>query len=335
LIPGIFWDKNLGSSYIMIYIAPPATGLFDNLFFLLLPREEWTLNTFKLINTYNLILGTLIFLCFAVIIIQLATPAGVFQLAIPLVCVGIKKGSRVCGEAIIDKLSAACGYDGRSFESGISLYYYGMWAVCYSMLMARAQTPFILFVVCATRVGVLCFNVVYSRYLFNQVETENSESKKRIFGLGKTNFGVGEYFREQGMQHITDLMAPLLFLVASTIIFFYNNKDHYYMFECFDFASWSKPVTYVAIQLMVVIVSIVLEMQYYACAYGEDVFHLAIKIMSLNLKEQWKHTFPCMVALSCLFTSCFFLKHDGVEALKHLGQGIGECQGNATMFELW
>jgi len=134
---------------------------------------------------------------------------------------------------------------------------------------------------------------------------------------------IYEWSMEKANAHFAMLAAPIYFCLALSVIHWLGpNKYDYYMFECFDDAHVITALMYAVIVflwgLMIMCVDV-------AKVHGLDGAGIMIHGCTKHFKSRKDNYIVTGAFIGAVFTSCLYIKHDGVSMLQDFAEGVANC----------
>ena len=109
---------------------------------------------------------------------------------------------------------------------------------------------------------------------------------------------------------------------AISIIYRYRNTAHYFLYECFNDELLERAVLFACVQFGCQLLIVLVETLQYRRRGLSSAMLLAAQS---RLWEDADHSVTALIFAMCIYTSCFFVKHDGLALLHQLGDGLGKC----------
>eukprot|EP00928_Gymnodinium_smaydae_P081752 TRINITY_DN65216_c0_g1_i1.p1 TRINITY_DN65216_c0_g1~~TRINITY_DN65216_c0_g1_i1.p1 ORF type:complete len:508 (+),score=58.30 TRINITY_DN65216_c0_g1_i1:67-1590(+) len=314
------FGENLENSYVMLYIAPASTALFDFSFPLFLPKSERCRKVFMVINEYNGICNMPIFVLIGCVALNgylqsLNWPALIKSAIVPALLSLLRLLIATVGRARINGGWEKLGYPKRFDECGVSFHINGLFEFSRLMLLPAASS---VWSVISILVGE-CINVFTSIIILRRRFSADAAIQGRELSVRSH-----VYLRVQ--YHLLALVTPPMFIVAFTTLIRGFNTRQYFLYECFlepGFDGDGRAIsvyTYAIVMWVVrgclLIVEFVVLQRVNALAFVADAL-----TFFLRRRPQLICTSTCFIGM--LFTSCWLIKHDGIGALAY----ITDCSG--------
>ena len=350
IVAAFAWKERMGVSYAMVYCAPVTMGAIDFLFFLWLPKAERNKKTFGLIANYDALCGMPILLIFVPIFLKMYVAHPVTDVVVPVVIIpAIKIGLYVATNKVLSNDMNKCQLDGTVARSGVELYFHALINLALVMLYPGSKSALILGGVIFAELGLMQFSL----WRFDRARKAGGGGKS--VGGGKTTAKAAAaakaadspwrapsadaratavaqlaalppraltLLRQRAMAHFTTLAVPVVFASAISIIVRYRNTAHYFLYECFNDELLERAVVFALIQFGAQLVIVIAETLQYRKRGLSAAMLLACQS---RLREDADHSVTALIFAMCIYTSCFFVKHDGIQMLEQLGNGIGMC----------
>jgi len=322
------WEASLSSSYLMIYMAPVACTIFDVLFVAGVSAEELDsmgVTTGELMGmiatNYSPLTGLPVLLLFLPVVLMIWNANTYTNLLVPLVIMPLQ--GKVVAYTTEKVMMAKVKQFGLSFcpleDTGICNYHS---VICrFAVLM--------LFPVCTWDViaAVVIYDVssaIYTTYrlriLFNSDEDSAVTTPEESHTSALNTACVGMY-----MQQVTDICSPILFCVSISVIYYGGNLNHYYIYQCYTDQTYHTAMLFGAIDLAKTILILIVQYILLRATVGP---HQRLLFLQCCIEKLHDNSFLMLFQLAsvgALFTSCFFLKHDGIALLGGLETGVGRC----------
>lgn len=113
------------------------------------------------------------------------------------------------------------------------------------------------------------------------------------------------------MGHIPGLAAPVIYLVHTTLIRTYINKDHYFIYRCSAGIDWEQQEWVMVVLLLLRLALVQLELLYCLTRSRRDVA-MVLRGGIESLSKHFAYVTFCLAFAATLFTSCFIIRHDGL-----------------------
>lgn len=208
------WGSNLGRSYNMMYFAPVVLTTYDLLFFFIfLPESEKTFAALRMIFVYSNICSVPIILLFIPVVVKIMFESVWVELALPLLIFPLMKtGLGRIAEKVMKHELNNCGYDTELGASGFELHLELIFQMGLVMLFPGEEEPFVLYAILIQDVAIAAWTMW--RLSHSNLDSEATTNKLARFHV---EFDVPL------------VLAPLIFVVMFTIIFFGWNTAHYHV----------------------------------------------------------------------------------------------------------
>ena len=300
---GLYWGAAMENSLVLFYGAPVAFTLVDCAwFFIMLPRSRRSLWTFASVATLNVLL------CLPILLLFVPTVTGVvLERMVPDTLGGtvLLWTHDICVPTLVELL----------FTTALSTLL--PWVLRRAGLLGVSVLE-------ATELHLIC---VFEASLVMGVFGHPFQVIGVIFIL--SIFFTAKRLRdayEDGdpdelylswMGHIPGLAAPFIYLVHTTLIRTYINKDHYFIYRCTSGIDWAEKEWVMLILLLMRLALVQLELLYCLTRSRRDVA-MVLRGGIESLSKHFAYVTFCLAFAATLFTSCFIIKHDGL-ALMFVG----------------
>ena len=346
---GLAWKERMAVSYAMVYCAPVTMAAIDFIFyFFWLPQRERNKQTFGIVFNYDGLCGMPILLIFVPIFMKMYFAHAVTDVVVPVIVIPLLKiGLNAATHNVLTKDVQACKLDGAVARSGLELYFECLVNVALVMLYPGSKSALILVGVIVAELGLMQLSL----WRFDRAARSKEAGGAPVNKVGgpSPSGGAGSLawrapsadaraqavaqldalpnealtlLRQRAMAHFTTLAVPVVFSVAILIIVRYRNTDHYYLYECFDDRLLERAITFALIQFGAQLVIVFVEVFQYRRRGMSASMLLACQS---RLWEDAEHSVTALIFAMCIYTSCFFVKHDGIQILEQLGDGLGKC----------
>ena len=120
--------------------------------------------------------------------------------------------------------------------------------------------------------------------------------------------------------------GPVAYVVMLTIIYNHTNTQHYYIYRCFDDKNYRWAVLFGVIYCFLELVLDLFEVWCYSNLMGSDEVLKLLKSGDRDVSNNAVFIVASVGCVAALFTSCFFVQHDGIALLGTMEKGIGNCK---------
>ena len=295
---GLLWGANMERSFVLYYGAPIAFTLVDCAwFFLLLPRARRSLWTFLCMGTLNVLL------CMPILLLFVPTV---------LAAVIVQHISDDAGRTVL------LWMNGLIVPTSIGLLFGKLLAALLPRILRRAG----LLGMSVSQATMLHIKTVFEASLVMRVFGDSLQVVGVIF-LVSAFFTVSrlrdahqdpDALYLSWMAHLPGLAAPIVFLVHTTVIRMYVNRDKYFIYRCSSGIDWEEKMFLMLAILLVRLALLQLELFYCLWRSRRDI----AMVLRGGIESLWKHlgyVTLCIAFASTLFTSCFIIMHDGLNYL--------------------
>jgi hypothetical protein len=299
---GLIWGKNLERGYHMLYIPPILITIMDLIFYYaFLPEQEQTSEAFKMIFVYSQQCSGPVIMLFIPVVLKSMFDSVAMEIALPIIMTLMKEGLYHAANDAMEAELANCGYDGQMKSCGFDLHLEIMFQMGFLMMFPGEEEPLVLYT-------ILILDIVYGAWTLWCVSHSDLTDEETFTDMT----------RRRAECDLPLICAPFLFLVMFTIIYFGWNTEHYHVYNCFDDSTYFSTIEFAAmhcgLQLLIFFIGNVL-----AHNSHQSSFLLMLKEQRTIIKQEMLPMTVNIAATSCLFTSCFFLKHDGLDFLSYMG----------------
>jgi len=291
-ITSLVWGTDVGESYHMLYVAPTVFTIFDAIFFFVfLPENERTTEAFRMIIVYSIACSSPIILLFIPVLVKIMFDSVWVDIVIPLVPL-VKKGLKSATETVMENELANCRFDGKMKSCGYELHLELIFKMGLLMLFPGELEPFVFY-------WIIVVDFVHAALTLWHLSTSDLSNEETT---------------DLALAHVESdvplLCTTLGFLSMFTIIYFGWNTEHYHLYNCFDDREYFSTLHFAAMHGGI---------QFFIFLAGR---HCVVPVQkeSAFLNEQTYEFASNVAVVICLFTSCWFIQHDGLAVLEKLGK---------------
>ena len=115
--------------------------------------------------------------------------------------------------------------------------------------------------------------------------------------------------------HIPGIAAPVIYMLHATLIRSYVNAEHYFLYRCKSGSiDWGEKTE--MMMLILVLRLVLFEVEVLFCVFsGKKGTIKMLRGGIENLRRHFAYAVFCQAFAATLYTSCFFIKHDGLGPL--------------------
>ena len=135
-----------------------------------------------------------------------------------------------------------------------------------------------------------------------------------IFSLVQRLRGDPSELRLSWTWHIPGIAAPIIYMVHATLIRNYVNRDQYFVYRCTAGIDWEEKTEMMEFLLLMRFLLVEIEVLY--CVLNSR--HDTTTVLRGGIETLWNqiaYVVFCLAFAATLFTSCFFIRHDGLAPL--------------------
>jgi len=333
---GYLLGTGVGTSYEMMYCAPVVCTTCDVFFFFLLPREEQTFDAFKLLVIYALCCGLPIFILFGPIVVAIYLPSSLASWMPVILFILLEVALQAFARTLLlDGIIHRMGLSKTMWVGcGVPLHLSSMLTMGEMMLFSGADSPMLIITVVVVetirRVSdmrnlnkqLADLRDTYSQLpesTGNAIAVDLSTEAEEGSDVAIANLispKVYDELVEAGMVHCVTLTSPLIFAAMSSLIVNLYNKSQYYAYECISVNENLVAIVYAMIYWIASLGLFVMDIAFF---HGAQALHFFSRCMCSYLREDaWLLVFT-LAFVDLVYTSCYFIKHDGMAVLTQIG----------------
>lgn len=342
----LFNTQLIATSYVMLYTCPITSGIADKLFVNLLPKEQQTEQIKEFCFNYSGTAGMPVVQVFLPVVVSSLLPnvsflpEGLLQSIVPVfMFMYIGEFLHSWGKRHMTAELEKAELSGTYVDCGLTLKFEMMIATSQVLLYPGKTSWYIL-------VGLFLLEA-YKRVKELRAIKHELAGNSSYVPLGQDEEGVDataigfpwcglsaedqisvknyatkvmtEEFAEtivaQAVVHLTTLTAPILSMLILIVIENYTNKPQYYLFDCLDHSEFLTAILYMGIAFLLEVVLFIVDLVFLACQGLAPVF---LFLAHDYLHRNFAKVVLTLAFVSGVYTSCFFVKHDGLGLLNML-----------------
>jgi len=320
-------ENTLYKSYTMLYGAPMICTVGDFMFVALLVPSKHKKKTLGVTLAMDLLTATAILAGFISVLFMLfgskvvdsgTAAAGVWNACCVLANVSLREGYVVIANKAVQKAATYFGFDSNvKLSSGLKLYYDVMFGITQAMLLFPGRANWV--TLSSTLVLDIIVNVWRTKQFheaYNKFKNETDNNDNRA--MMPTKILILAQYRV--CRHLSSIVCPLIALAAQTVVINYRNQHNYFIFDCLPKYSENSPliqetITMLLVQSAACVVMCIAEL---GVLSKTPQLLKAVVVAGAEYVFGKKYFLRSLLTLSfaaVLFTSCFFVKFDGLYVL--------------------
>jgi len=113
-------------------------------------------------------------------------------------------------------------------------------------------------------------------------------------------------------EHITSISTPLIYICSTSVIMHYGNAPEYFLYDCLAEYNRSAYWESVILAVLVFVISVTLAVRDVLMMRRKGYHRYLFAVGTREVVELFSTAVATLTGVAILFTSCFFVKHDGL-----------------------